>query len=1677
MATDLYRTYEVLVEESVHPDSPKRAKDKTSKPSRFGDGEIDGALRDTHMIYQDAVCYNTLLFAGLAGDEKHGGEFLNPLSHHLTTKDSEGGILAETERVIRRLATHYKPLKDVRTPDDFLNCVYSEPLRIGDEMSVAEQKKRRELRARCYRILEQFGTSVKESGVRECADMAEFKNNWAGLISDPESDAEIPGNGTYDVVWRELKIGIQNLSASEKKQQLINKTLERFAIEAEVQNKSDAERDHQRECEKLRTDVKAIENLPDTDPKKSTALRKARAAVKKMEDGRAKHIEIFLGGRRKKLAEATIKALKKPIAAKPSELGLAADEMEKVATRAAAIAADSKTVTKPHIRLHYKGGATGNFEKAMLRYWVMKEDDDALVRRAAVADFLRFIQTGEPKPEPKLEEGELIKQMPFSEQGASLAFPYFGKKSLEITSAASSPDSELDKAAFATAAEDVFKYKIRTEARKARVSKVMNVVRAYEGNGGELTADQSPSGKAMKIHGMGGDPRWKGMAEEKKGIEALLKQLGEGKDITSYGLRENTIGGWAEVRKCFLKLKGAKPHDGPSLAKDLEEAVDEEMNANRQGFGSADFFHALCAPEYHHLWSRGADHDRNDVKDFIPHFVGYCEWREELVDLLMNRNGTPIDRATTMSFAELEALFKKPIRYTWPGLLNRHKKPSYRYYDFTANLGTSFQFKSLYRRVRAKDTAGQETLVERYEKLTGDKARVTLAARRLKRDKIVNKDTGSSVDALWCPPLILAGEENSAATKPKAGKKKKSADDPAEVSFSLIAAPLPGDYWNSVATVPTSKIAEPVHLTVSFKVEGAELAKLQKEGVYFAGGSTKGVDENDDNRRFFRWPIDIETDRKSASEATHLPKKKSEVSPGKLWCAFNEGFLVKESRYAKDGETKRVPDFQILSIDLGNRFAAAFTRLRIHAEADGPGRVISADDGAATAIKADVTREGTLRLQGEDAEVWQLVTERNRRHLARKLKARKIDREPVVGSYELVGESYGNGGRGRFPTASEYDIFKNLATLLVPVEALSLSGSERLTYPELGDHLVFRLKRRLGRLRTLFNLVWRLCAEHEREQQTGKRGKARTNVELWFHRRLVVESLARSKFPKRQRQSGEVEEASEASLRIELCADEQWQKLQTDGLLANEKGAAEKKHCADLEARLKDAATWNWNALAVAVKKQIGEYFEGEPTEKTPALHNILVSVIEFCLPLKGRHWDWDRSRIERLHWDRKDEAHNPNVIGMRGLSMRRLQQLLDLRQRCQSYAKLEDRYHGPYKLSDFNPPDSSRDERPDVCSLLLERSNRIREQRVDQTAHLILAEALGMELKNPAEVLEKKTRKNEVDLHGEYQRRTDRSGNSYPRCSIIVMENLERYKMSLGRTRAENSRLMQWAHRAIIEKLEDMCRPFGITLMLVDPAFSSHFDSRNGLPGVRVNLVSGHFAQEHPYKKWVDGKTKSGDDTQLAKDIKALAKMFADNPAYTGELVLAVEGGKEFLPVFTSDGGEGLINADICAAGNIGLRGVTDPQRWDVFPRLRTKRVSDSHFHATNWRGWFGRFAKDDTEKRMLRAAGALHAVQLSVKPKINAEADIAEDGETQTSQSSEHPPFFVEHPNFGWPPEGDWLAHKAYEFQQGGKTLRAFQQGAYLRRVETMCGERIREINRGRVRNRSFADDKIPM
>ena len=240
----------------------------------------------------------------------------------------------------------------------------------------------------------------------------------------------------------------------------------------------------------------------------------------------------------------------------------------------------------------------------------------------------------------------------------------------------------------------------------------------------------------------------------------------------------------------------------------------------------------------------------------------------------------------------------------------------------------------------------------------------------------------------------------------------------------------------------------------------------------------------------------------------------------------------------------------------------------------------------------------------------------------------------------------------------------------------------------------------------------------------------------------------------------------------------------------------------------------------------------------------------------------------------------------------------------------------------------------------------------------------------------------------------------------------------------------------------------------------------------MRVNQVSAGFENEYPYNRWIEGKNKKGTETQLARDIKALADLFKKH-GYKGELVLAVEGGKEFVSVLGTD----LINADICAAGNIGARGIADPQRWDIFPRLRTKQISETEVSVTNWRGSFGKFPQDTkdqkVEQRRMRAKGA--QAKASESP---TDATQAESADSQSSQSSEYPPFFVEHPEHQWPPDGDWLSGKAYEFrEQSGKQRRAFPQGAYLKRVEEVCGQRIEEINRARIQKAERDGDDVPM
>jgi len=157
------------------------------------------------------------------------------------------------------------------------------------------------------------------------------------------------------------------------------------------------------------------------------------------------------------------------------------------------------------------------------------------------------------------------------------------------------------------------------------------------------------------------------------------------------------------------------------------------------------------------------------------------------------------------------------------------------------------------------------------------------------------------------------------------------------------------------------------------------------------------------------------------------------------------------------------------------------------------------------------------------------------------------------------------------------------------------------------------------------------------------------------------------------------------------------------------------------------------------------------------------------------------------------------------------------------------------------------------------------------------------------------------------------------------------------------------------------------------------------------------------------------------------------------------------------------------------------DPQRWEIFPRLRTTKISETVVSVTNWRGWFGKFRKDSEERRMqtLESAsgsestdGASQAAAAEKKKgrkkpaASSTESDGADSSDSQSGQSSEYPPFFVENPKHDWLPVGDWLKKAAFTFDQNDNKLLAYPQGAYLKRVEQECAMRIEAINRARIK-----------
>ena len=362
--------------------------------------------------------------------------------------------------------------------------------------------------------------------------------------------------------------------------------------------------------------------------------------------------------------------------------------------------------------------------------------------------------------------------------------------------------------------------------------------------------------------------------------------------------------------------------------------------------------------------------------------------------------------------------------------------------------------------------------------------------------------------------------------------------------------------------------------------------------------------------------------------------------------------------------------------------------------------------------------------------------------------------------------------------------------------------------------------------------------------------------------------------------------------------------------------------------------------------------------------------------PLRGRRWEWvlrDGANHVLRQTERGTDDRKKLLPGQRGLSIERIEQLESLRQRCQSLNRALRQEPG-------TPANLGRNKRgielPDPCPELLDRLDALKEQRVNQTAHLILAQALGVRLR--AHQADEATRLAQ-DMHGEYERIPGREPVDF-----IVLENLDRYLASQGRSRGENSRLMKWCHRQILGKLKQLCEPYGLRVLETPAAYSSRFCSLTGVAGFRAVELTPENAKNFRWKKHLDrlrdeveGKRKlSKDEREESQRVKELfdqlntinADLLAAKPERPKwrALLAPVAGGPIFIPASATERYERkspktgkmepairfaevnghrpvVAQSDINAAINLGLRALAAPETGDIHLRIRAARDGET--------------------------------------------------------------------------------------------------------------------------------------
>lgn len=338
-----------------------------------------------------------------------------------------------------------------------------------------------------------------------------------------------------------------------------------------------------------------------------------------------------------------------------------------------------------------------------------------------------------------------------------------------------------------------------------------------------------------------------------------------------------------------------------------------------------------------------------------------------------------------------------------------------------------------------------------------------------------------------------------------------------------------------------------------------------------------------------------------------------------------------------------------------------------------------------------------------------------------------------------------------------------------------------------------------------------------------------------------------------------------------------------------------------------------------------------------------LVSLANRVAPLREDHWQWKQRGGDSPYGDlvripRGEGAKTP-VRGQRGLSLARIEQMENLRRLFLRYNRALDREAG--KPAKFGRADTGRDS-GEPCRDLLEKIDRIKEQRVDQTAHLILAQALGV--KFAPHSLSAQVRQ-EGDHHGEYTRIPGREP-----VDLVVIEDLGRYLPSQGRAPSENSRLMKWAHRAVRDKVKMLIEePFGIPVLEVPAAYSSRFCAVTGEAGARCEERTelDDYLREILERRSVTPAASGQHDLREA-NLRLLMQFklldaINDSRRAAGKCPVTLLLQKTGGPLFVGAGEQSrLVQSDMNAAINLAFRAIAAPEAVHLLHRIRSEKTGD---------------------------------------------------------------------------------------------------------------------------------------